>query len=183
MYGSEGGFDLSESHGLKSGVWNCIIGNCTEIEQLGIPFKNCIIRNISNRVGTRFWKDIWSNIGAKFRDMIARLFALESEKSCSISDRWVLNNEIWAGSWAWRRPPSGRALDDLASLNNSIGSLRLTSELADGRRWSLDPTGSFNIKNLTHRVQINLLGEQAVVNQTWNSLVQGKVNICIWRVL
>lgn len=151
FYGPEGGFESSEIWGLKSGVWNNILDGCIEIDRLGIPFKISIIKKVSNGRHTRLWQDRWNDSGDKLKDRFPRLYALEYEKDCVISDRWALQNGEWVGKWDWTRLPSGRTTDDLNSLVNILGSLCL-SDSPDKWSWNLDPSGSFSVKQLTQQV-------------------------------
>lgn len=56
LYGPDGGFDLTDSHGLRSCVWSNIIDIDNEIKQLRILFKNSIIKKVLNGIQTRLWE-------------------------------------------------------------------------------------------------------------------------------
>ncbi|GJR24031.1 RNA-directed DNA polymerase, eukaryota, reverse transcriptase zinc-binding domain protein [Tanacetum coccineum] len=164
------------------GVWINILNAVKRIGDIDISFKKCFILKIGNGYSTSFWKDRWCGDGSRLMDMFPRLFALESFKDCKISDRWHCLDGRWCGNWAWRSPPRGRALDELASLATRIGNLTLYSDGADKWSWAGEASGIFKVKTLSKKIQNLLLNNCALgKHHCWNSLIPRKVNICVWR--
>nr|GEV68176.1 hypothetical protein [Tanacetum cinerariifolium] len=105
-----------------------------------------------------------------------RLYALETNKRCVVSDRWVVCNGVWTGNWSWRVPPCGRSLDDLSNLINLIGNVSLSRGADDKWVWS------FNVKTLTSMIQNKVLIDSNLgKHHVCNSWVHRKVNVCTWR--
>ncbi|GJU40757.1 RNA-directed DNA polymerase, eukaryota, reverse transcriptase zinc-binding domain protein [Tanacetum coccineum] len=115
---------------------------------------------------------------------VSKIYALESIKDCKIRDRWSLLDGNWGGNWEWRLPPSGRALNDIASLISTIGNLTVLSNEAapESWSWSMDSSGKFKVKTLSRIIQ-NIMLSDSVIDEhhVWNSWVPRKVNICVCR--
>ncbi|GJS62015.1 RNA-directed DNA polymerase, eukaryota, reverse transcriptase zinc-binding domain protein [Tanacetum coccineum] len=155
FYGSDGGSGSSSVINTRHGTWCDIINTVSNTNDIDPTLKNSFTLKISNGRNTFFWKDVWCCDGFRLMDRFPRLFSLESDQDCKVSDHWRLTNGVWGGTWSWIFPPRGRALDDLSSLISSIGNVSL----------SLDGV-------------TNGLG---VVMVQWNSWIPHKVNICVWR--
>lgn len=108
LYGPEGGFDSNTGGGGCLGVWNNIICNSNDIDKLQIPFNSPFVKKVASGNQTRFWFDIWCKSGQNLKEKFPRLYALETNKKCFISDRWVNKDGIWTGNWEWIREPRGR---------------------------------------------------------------------------
>ncbi|GKE12020.1 cysteine-rich receptor-like protein kinase [Tanacetum coccineum] len=53
------------------------------------------------------WTDkLWLKDLGPLKDCSPGLFALEQHKDCLVADRWVLEEDVWQGKWAWTRKPS-----------------------------------------------------------------------------
>ncbi|GKB86971.1 RNA-directed DNA polymerase, eukaryota, reverse transcriptase zinc-binding domain protein [Tanacetum coccineum] len=118
---------------------------------------------------------------------ISHLFNLSTLASiilvndCNVCDRWCVNDGVWGGTWSWRFPPRGCALDDLEALVSLIGNLSLSDD-DDKCSWSRDASGSFKVKTCCNIIQDNALADCRLgLHHSWNSLIPRKVNICIWR--
>ncbi|GKB02539.1 RNA-directed DNA polymerase, eukaryota [Tanacetum coccineum] len=157
FYGPDGGFGVISGGGSAfGGVWINILNAVKRIGDIDISFKKSFILKIGNGYSTSFWKDRWCGDGSRLMDMFPKLFALESFKDCKISDRWHCLDGRWCGNWAWRSPPRGRALDELASLATRIGNLTLYSDGADKWSWAGEASSIFKVKTLSKKIQ-NLL--------------------------
>ncbi|GJV03727.1 RNA-directed DNA polymerase, eukaryota, reverse transcriptase zinc-binding domain protein [Tanacetum coccineum] len=134
-----------------------------------------------NGKGTSFWLDPWCDNGARLKDLFPRLYALDTCQDCNVCDRWCVNDGVWGGTWSWRFPPRGCALDDLEALVSLIGNLSLSDD-DDKWSWSRDASGSFKVKTCCNIIQDNALADCRLgLHHSWNSLIPHKVNICIWR--
>nr|GEX81272.1 RNA-directed DNA polymerase, eukaryota, reverse transcriptase zinc-binding domain protein [Tanacetum cinerariifolium] len=58
---------------------------------------------------TQFWNDGWIKDRGPLKNIFPRLYALETQKGCYVSEMWVIEDGVWQGKWAWRMQPSGRA--------------------------------------------------------------------------
>ncbi|GKA63444.1 RNA-directed DNA polymerase, eukaryota, reverse transcriptase zinc-binding domain protein [Tanacetum coccineum] len=103
---------------------------------------------------------------------VSKIYALESIKDCKIRDRWSLLDGNWGGNWEWRLPPSGRALNDIASLISTIGNLTVLSNEAapESWSWSMDSSGKFKVNICVCRASLNRLA-------TRSNLVSRGINI------
>ncbi|GKA73672.1 putative RNA-directed DNA polymerase, eukaryota, reverse transcriptase zinc-binding domain protein [Tanacetum coccineum] len=182
FYGADGGFNLDTNQIGTGGIWPDIISVTKSIGHIDADFERSFVRKVNNGSDTLFWKDQWCCNGVRLMEAFPRLFALETHKDCTISDRWGLNNNEGGWKWAWRFPPRGRANNDLESLISFVGSLNLSVEDRDVWKWALDGSGTFKVCTLSKRIQNLLLANFSVGNHhLWNSLIPRKVNICVWR--
>ncbi|GJR55967.1 hypothetical protein Tco_1406488 [Tanacetum coccineum] len=115
-------------------------------------------------------------------EVFPRLYMLETNKECKVSDRWCLENGEWHGNWAWRSNPCGRAAADLVNMLRLVGNLFLSSDSRDQWFWVFHPSEKFLVKDLFHLVESKSIG-LGETNQTfiWNYWVPREVNISIWR--
>nr|GEU80702.1 glycoside hydrolase, catalytic domain-containing protein [Tanacetum cinerariifolium] len=81
---------------------------------------------------------VWANIICFCSDL--------NKLGISLSNLMV--NKVSCGIWAWKRQPSGRALEELSSLSCLINMLVLDMSREDNWSWSLDETGSFSLRLL-----------------------------------
>ena len=142
IHGSDGGFEANTGSRKKAGVWANIIGCCSELNQMGISLNNLIVKKVSSGNQTSFWSDAWIKDLGPLKFRFPRLFALETNINCLVAERWDLINGVWQGTWAWRRQPTGRALDELTSLFNHISGLVLDISREDNWSWLLNQSGS-----------------------------------------
>ncbi|GJS60049.1 hypothetical protein Tco_0654833 [Tanacetum coccineum] len=72
-------------------------------------------------------------IGFHLRDILHRLYALESDKICKVIDHWKLVNDVWGGggNWSWRLSPCSSAIDDISSLVKELVRHIQNSSLVD----------------------------------------------------
>ncbi|GKC67751.1 hypothetical protein Tco_1100349 [Tanacetum coccineum] len=70
----------------KKGLWEGIT-DCLVIDNMGIPFGDSFIKKVGNGENNLFWKVTWFDYGPTFMVRFPRLFALENNKDCDISDR------------------------------------------------------------------------------------------------
>nr|GEX07753.1 RNA-directed DNA polymerase, eukaryota, reverse transcriptase zinc-binding domain protein [Tanacetum cinerariifolium] len=134
---------------------------------------------------TLFWKDPWCGSGQRLIDIFPRLYALDSDKDCKVSDRWDLGhlaNGVRGGTWSWRISPRGRSLRDIDALATLIGDIQLVSTDVDKWSWSGDVSGVFRVRSLAKNIDNILLSNCRVgEHHIWNSWIPRKTNICTWR--
>ncbi|GJS84197.1 hypothetical protein Tco_0750738 [Tanacetum coccineum] len=106
--------EMALSH--ERDVWIHILNATKKIEAIDLNFKNSFIRKVADGASTSFWHDPWCRDGTSLKDKFIRLYALELNKDCKVKDRGIVVNEAWIGSWDWRIPPRGQALNDLNAL-------------------------------------------------------------------
>nr|GEY35029.1 nucleotide-binding alpha-beta plait domain-containing protein [Tanacetum cinerariifolium] len=116
------------------------------------------VLGICNGKSTCFWLDLWSGNDAQLRDLFPMLYDLDSCQDCKVCDRLFVTTSVWGGSWSWRFPPRGRALDDLEALVSHIGNLSLS---IDEDKWSSsrDASGSFKVKTCCNIIQDNTFAD------------------------
>nr|GEW26345.1 RNA-directed DNA polymerase, eukaryota, reverse transcriptase zinc-binding domain protein [Tanacetum cinerariifolium] len=125
---------------------------------------------------TLFWKDQWCGSGQRLMDIFPRLFALESDKDCKVSDRWGLVNGVWGGTWLWRISPRDKSLYEIDALTTLIGDVQLVSTDMDKWTWSGDVSGVFRVRSLSKNIDNILLSDSRVGEHHIC-----KVNIYTWR--
>ncbi|GJV73549.1 RNA-directed DNA polymerase, eukaryota, reverse transcriptase zinc-binding domain protein [Tanacetum coccineum] len=103
----------------------------------------------------------------RLSEAFLRLYALETSKDCSISDRWHMKDDSGVGIWSWSHPLRGKDNDDLASLISRIRTLHLSKDGVDKWTWSLDASVNFcswraSLNRLPTRMNLNLHGVNMV---------------------
>ncbi|GJR56703.1 RNA-directed DNA polymerase, eukaryota, reverse transcriptase zinc-binding domain protein [Tanacetum coccineum] len=74
--------------------------------------------------------DAWCMDGSILKDKFPRLFALETNKSCVVNDRWGVSNGVWSGTWSWSVPPRARNVKALSSM------IQVDCNLGKHRVWN-----------------------------------------------
>ncbi|GJR98251.1 cysteine-rich receptor-like protein kinase [Tanacetum coccineum] len=87
FYGADGGFNLDANQIGMGGIWPDIINVTRSIGHIDADFKRSFVRKVNNGSDTLFWKDQWCCNGVRLMEAFPRLFALETYKDCTISDR------------------------------------------------------------------------------------------------
>ncbi|XP_071695514.1 uncharacterized protein [Rutidosis leptorrhynchoides] len=108
---------------------------------------------------------------------------LESHKEATVADRILNVNSTSIGNWDWSRTPSGRAMDELAELNNLLSSVSI-SDCPDSWKFSLDASSIFTTS--TKSILINTLKygtNSRNLSLPPNKYVPQKVFIFAWRVI
>ncbi|GJS76754.1 hypothetical protein Tco_0726635 [Tanacetum coccineum] len=178
FYRVDGGFNSpANTHGV-GGVWCDILKAVKRIKSIDVSFNRSFTRSLSYGSNTLFWKDVWGENGERLMDKFPKLFALETDKDCRVSDRLRLENNVWGGNWAWRSPPRDTSFDDLNSLLSLISSsggtrklyLALSYNNEDEWVWDYETSGTFKVKTLSRRLQdLILIDHPLGAHYVWNS--------------
>ncbi|GJW12414.1 hypothetical protein Tco_1578241 [Tanacetum coccineum] len=128
LYGEDGGLGSASNCFTSRGVCFDILKTVKHIESIDCSFKNSFKLKVSNGSYILFYKDPWCGVGSPLKMISPRLYALESNKDSTISDRWCWLSNSWCGNWSWRSSLHRRNLDDLASLIGMIGNLALSHD-------------------------------------------------------
>ncbi|GJU82148.1 hypothetical protein Tco_1284513 [Tanacetum coccineum] len=134
IYGEDVGLGSATNCFTFRGVWVDILKTMKHIESIDCSFKNSFKLKVSNGSYILFCKDPWCGVGSPLKMISPRLYALESNKDCTISDRWCWLNNSWCGNWSLRSSLHRRNLDDLASLIGMIGNLALSHDVRMKRK-------------------------------------------------
>ncbi|GJT82207.1 reverse transcriptase domain, reverse transcriptase zinc-binding domain protein [Tanacetum coccineum] len=118
-------------------------------------------RRVNNGVATSFWHDPWCGSGQLLCDRFPRLYALEIDKECKVSNRWHCTNNEWCRNWSWGIPPRGRAINDLHSLILILEGLQLDSNDSDNWVWAGDVSGKFKVNSIVKSLENIILGDSA----------------------
>ncbi|GKD39945.1 RNA-directed DNA polymerase, eukaryota [Tanacetum coccineum] len=154
IHGDYGGLLTSPFKSSNHDVWANIIRCIHYLHDKQIIPRNILIRNLGNGRSIKFWEDDWHESGPwKFK--YPRLYALESNHSCLVADRY--SHGHW--TWQWRRNiRDGEEGSQLAALMETLNQLSLDSN-PDYWTW------------------------EAVLSQRSHLYVPSKVNIFAWRLL
>ncbi|GJZ36376.1 hypothetical protein Tco_0582567 [Tanacetum coccineum] len=120
--------------------------------------------------GSGVWCDIIKAISSiQFIDSgFNNSFTLKVVNDYKVCDRWYVNDGVWGGTWSWRFPPRGCALDDLEALVSLIGNLSLSDD-------DDVVSGSFKVKTCCNIIQDNALADCSLgLYHSWNSLIPRK---------
>ncbi|GKD76602.1 hypothetical protein Tco_1339223 [Tanacetum coccineum] len=97
FYGDDDGFNSHPIFKRYHGAWSDIIKAVSHIEEVDPSFRSSFKLKVSVGSNTLFWKDTWTSDGQPLKDIYPRLFALDNDPNCVISDSWGLVNDIWCG--------------------------------------------------------------------------------------
>nr|GEV78602.1 RNA-directed DNA polymerase, eukaryota, reverse transcriptase zinc-binding domain protein [Tanacetum cinerariifolium] len=118
------------------------------------------------------------NLSTNWKNLIDRLFRLEHDKDCFISDRFIDNQ--W--SWNWSRPFLGTLnAAYLSDMINEITTLELSLD-PDVCYWSIANDGMFSVSSTRHIIDTHSLPALDRLTQ-WDKCIPRKVNIFMWRFM
>ncbi|GJV67471.1 putative RNA-directed DNA polymerase, eukaryota, reverse transcriptase zinc-binding domain protein [Tanacetum coccineum] len=122
-------------------------------------------------------KDLWTGNSPLYL-RYNRLFQLEQDKECFISDRFRDNQWFWN----WSRPIRGARLS--AYLNDIINEISLIefSLERDMCYWPIANDGMFSVSSTRKHIDSCFLPALDIPTK-WNKIVPRKVNIFMWRFM
>ncbi|GJW80372.1 RNA-directed DNA polymerase, eukaryota [Tanacetum coccineum] len=150
FYGNEGGFGSNPTPSGCGGVWCDILKATKSIEEIIPSFKSSFVLS-NGGFNVSFWDDPWwCGIGSRLKDIFPRLYALKLDKSCKVSDRWKLLNDVWGENWSgsFRRVSISGAeqaqMEELIVLLEAIDDSRLPV-VSSQTRWIMEVPIKINI--------------------------------------
>ncbi|KAL7617107.1 hypothetical protein Lser_V15G02675 [Lactuca serriola] len=162
------------SNNFILGVWNNIARVKSELVKRDIPMSAIIRRTINYREETLFWSDDWLGNGPlKLR--FPKLYTLESQKKCKISDH------IYDGgfSWSWSRQPLSQQVNRLIQ---AIGSTWLNSSKEYSQTCDLASNDCFVVDVGRRRLKTTLSGS-GNFSFVWLKETPIKVSCFVWRAI
>lgn len=158
------------------GLWQRIGDSAKILHEIPSFSHNVITRKIGNGHNTKFWTDVWCG-ESTFASLFPRLYALESQKDCTVSSR--RGSSCW--EWRWNRPiRSSREVTMIQQLVDNLPS-NIISQDDDRWVWCLDGKSEFSIAQIRHCFDHHSLPISNMKTK-WSKLVPKKVNLFVWRL-
>ncbi|KAL7614622.1 hypothetical protein Lser_V15G08580 [Lactuca serriola] len=160
----------------SNGVWCNIYKAIRDTNSLHIDWTDIFTLIPGFDVKIMFWKDHWCS-KTPFYTKFPNLYALESVKCCSVSDRLSKNGF----SLMWRFEPSGPIeLNELLQLYTDIGNLNVVEKLNFGFSFLLNPNGEFTVNRMRKFLESKLIAYKGKTIG-WTKIVPLKVRCFVWR--
>ncbi|GKA27987.1 RNA-directed DNA polymerase, eukaryota, reverse transcriptase zinc-binding domain protein [Tanacetum coccineum] len=177
IHGDYDGLLTSPFQSFNHGVWVNIVRSIYHLHDNQVIPRNIMTRKLNNGRSIKFWEDDWHENGPwKFK--YPRLYALESNHSCLVADRYSQGH--W--SWQWRRNlRDGKEGSQLAALMETLNQLSLDSN-PDYWTWEADTSKKFMVQS-ARRIIDNHALPSGLSPTRWCRYVPSKVNIFAWRLL
>ncbi|GKA40691.1 hypothetical protein Tco_0733284 [Tanacetum coccineum] len=150
IHGTEAGFD--DKGCATSGVWSSIIGTTNYLHSYSILPKGSLRCHLGNGSTISFWKDI-SFGDERLCSRYNRLFCLDINDNCSISDRFKY------GSWYWqwsRAIVSGRTDFMFQTLLTELLVFTLSTSPYQWK-WSIGYDASFSVADTRLHIDHHIL--------------------------
>ncbi|XP_071719407.1 uncharacterized protein [Rutidosis leptorrhynchoides] len=183
IYGPCGGLGLDSGsiRSLNPSTWRDILIAGTEIQAMGIPFRNSFVHSVAATSSVSFWDGLWIS-GSKLSLSFPRLYRLELNKEASIHSRVSVSAAgAVSFSWEWCRVPTGRTFDELIRLQDLIAGFEFSNS-SDFWSWSLANNGFFSVKKLAAVIDDASPSGTVAASQTMrNNLVPKKLEVFSWR--
>ncbi|GJW68364.1 hypothetical protein Tco_0122788 [Tanacetum coccineum] len=128
IHGDEGGLTNFEAMKVKTGLWFHIARLKEDFLRLNINIDSIFKKSVRNGELTSFWNDRWIG-NSTLKIAFGRLYALETDKSCSVSSRCPSFDHTSGLVYRchWRRPPhGGPESTQLTELEELTTHLRVT---------------------------------------------------------
>nr|GFA94408.1 RNA-directed DNA polymerase, eukaryota, reverse transcriptase zinc-binding domain protein [Tanacetum cinerariifolium] len=131
---------------------------------------------VGNGIETSFWEEKWRG-DMSFKEKYLRVFALESDKKISVSNKM---HHIDIGFSLRRIPRDGVEMEQLNALKLFLAGTTLSNS-NDRRSWSLARSGEFSVASVRKHIDDLRLGGSPQKTR-WISRVPIKINILAWKV-
>lgn len=113
----------------------------------------------------------------RFKDRFNRLYMLELNKSCYVSDRW--ENGVW--KWNWRHEcMRGMQEIQFLEMENLLHQMHI-QDRNDYVKWNMGDINEFMVKDVRKWIDDSNLPDDTCYTE-WISCVPRKVNIFVWRL-
>ncbi|KAJ0587940.1 putative reverse transcriptase zinc-binding domain-containing protein [Helianthus annuus] len=164
------------------GVWKSIVNSGSVSQNLVVNVKERMIVKVGLGNKTLFWLDNW--VGNRpLRDIFPSLFTLESDKRCTVQQRYRTSQGSTEWFWGSSTPLTREEhLTDWAACKTLLCTAGLGQE-SDYWLWKSGPTcEEFTVCNLRAELDhINVIPEAKLL--TWSHWIPKKVNCFLWRVV
>ncbi|PWA80722.1 RNA-directed DNA polymerase, eukaryota [Artemisia annua] len=172
-------WDFLPTHKALNGVWSNISKTISRTLVLGMPLRRCFKGNAGNGNGINFWIDPWV-LNLPLKDVCPRLFRLEVNKRCKVSERLINSVSGLHYEWKWKKTGfSGEEHAEWQVLIALVGSVVLTDS-TDKWTWVGSGNGSFSVGDVRKMLQTDLDFSQSSVFE-WCKWIPKKCNIFGWR--
>ncbi|XP_071739656.1 uncharacterized protein [Rutidosis leptorrhynchoides] len=175
IHGQSHGGNLIRAYNA-SGTWSNIVKCIALIHENNYFTADRLSLKVGNGFKASFWLDPWlSNI--TLATSYHRLFALETDRYCSVASSFTNGN--WC--WSWRRPPRGGVeASQLTDLCNALQPTSLSS-MSDYWVWENPPFNEYTVSKARRLIE-NKISFSSQVSSMWCKTVPIKTNIFIWRL-
>ncbi|XP_071736903.1 uncharacterized protein [Rutidosis leptorrhynchoides] len=174
VHGDLAGLDGSKFKGKR--FWVKIVDTFQKAKASGLVPANILRKKVGNGRSIRFWKDNCLG-GGSLKDKFPRLYHLEVNPDCLVSDRVV--NGTWC--WNWRRSDLGSRVTGLIVQMEASIDLPLISYKEDQWEWIIADDSLFSV-GVTRKFLDNILLPSLGQSTKWVNTLPRKVNIFIWRL-
>ncbi|GJS89127.1 RNA-directed DNA polymerase, eukaryota, reverse transcriptase zinc-binding domain protein [Tanacetum coccineum] len=201
IHGPSGGLHDNSNLKANSGLWYHIMKLKDDLATLEINLSSLFMKKVENGNDTSFWHDKWMD-GDPLCASFPRLYRLESNKCCCVSDRCPtprgydieplivdfgplgLDNPPGLNfHWAWCR--SIRSINEVEEHNNLVSILTILHLYVTEDTWvcSIDSSRKFSVRGM---INLIIIAHHTLVPSSptrWNNISPAKININSWRVL
>ncbi|GJX67953.1 hypothetical protein Tco_0303680 [Tanacetum coccineum] len=133
-------------------------------------------KKIGNGNATRFWTDVW--VGTRsLKERFPRVYAMEGNKQCMVSDRWV--DDQWHWNWHRNMSERGRTGEQYIDMQQELHHLEL-SDREDTWKCSMKHDGSFTVACIRRHIDEKIL-HSGDSETRWNNIVPIKIWKRIFR--
>ncbi|PWA45456.1 RNA-directed DNA polymerase, eukaryota, Reverse transcriptase zinc-binding domain protein [Artemisia annua] len=127
----------------------------------------------------RFWKDRWLG-DTLFKDRWPRLYSLESNKNCSISDRISHSGTAFLLGPGWNVWPSTvEEISEMNDVNYMLNNIRFVGS-KDVWKWDEEGSNHFSVANVKRMIRLDRNNNMTHLFK-WESWIPLKINIHLWR--
>ncbi|PWA53584.1 RNA-directed DNA polymerase, eukaryota, Reverse transcriptase zinc-binding domain protein [Artemisia annua] len=126
-----------------------------------------------------FWKDRWLG-DTLLKDRWPRLYSLESNKNCSISDRISHSGIAFLLGPGWNVWPSTvEEISETNDVNYMLNNIRFAGS-KDVWKWDEEGSNHFSVANVKRMIRLDRNNNRTHLFK-WESWIPLKINIHLWR--
>ncbi|KAK9073992.1 hypothetical protein SSX86_006587 [Deinandra increscens subsp. villosa] len=161
-----------------SGYWKPILTTILKLPEDGVNFVELANGVVGTGTTIKFWQDSWLNIGA-LKDLYPALYIMERNKSCSVAERFQMQNGSRTLSWRWNKVtlslPETALVDQLTHRISQYN----FNEGPDKWIWFGSKNRKYSTSSVRKIIESNLASYE--YKHKWFNWVPKKANIFTWK--
>ncbi|GKA47992.1 RNA-directed DNA polymerase, eukaryota, reverse transcriptase zinc-binding domain protein [Tanacetum coccineum] len=180
IHDPSGGFGSTDATRQPLSLWWPISNLTISLSSVGMNLNLLFTHKVGAGSSIAFWHDNWIR-PSNLKSLYPRLFALETNKECRISDLCFTQNGLPYHIWAWRRVVrDGHEMNQLRDLLGLVNSF-CPCDTPDSWAFMLNTHKYITVASMRREIEKHILCDQPSITR-WNKSLPIKINVHMWHL-